>query len=332
MGGKLPLSSRTGRAPRVAGVTASPLVRRHDAWSAEELIAAKRGRGVSVVIPARDEAASIGAVVAGIRAAWAGTLVDEIVVIDSDSQDDTHAVAVAAGAKVFRAKDIRPDLGAAQGKGEALWKSLHVVRGDLLAFVDADLVDWGPHFVSGLLGPLLTDPDVMLVKAVYDRPMLDADGREAEAGGRVTELVARPMLALHWPQLAALVQPLSGEWAIRRSVLEGFTVPRGYGVEIAAVIDTAAAHGPDAIAQVDLGRRTHRNRRHDTLGPMAVQVLAAAEARLGLADASWAPAPVSLVQFDRTATGFTSRVTHPDIGERPPARSVVDYRTEVESR
>lgn len=303
-------------------------VRRYDEWDVPALLAAKRGRRVSVVIPARDEAASVGGVVEGIAAAWTGEvpLVDEIVVIDSDSVDETAAVARAAGAIVFSAKDIRPDLGRAEGKGEALWKALHVVTGDVLVFVDADLVDWGPHFISGLLGPLLTNDDIQLVKAVYDRPMLAPDGSQAEAGGRVTELVARPLLALHWPQLGGLVQPLSGEWAIRRATFERLSVPMGYGVEIAAVLDIAERHGVTSIAQVDLGRRTHRHRRHDTLGPMAVQVIAAVEARLGWRTPDRRPDPITLVQFDRTTTGFVPREQHPDTGERPPARSVRSYR------
>ena len=304
-------------------------------------MAAKRGRTVSVVIPARDEEPSVAHVVAGVREQWVERvgLVDEVVVIDSDSRDATAEVARAAGAIVFSAKDIRPDLGPAEGKGEALWKALHVVSGEVLVFLDADLVEWGPHFVSGLLGPLLTDDAVHLVKAVYDRPMLGPSGGEAEAGGRVTELVARPLLALHWPQLAGLVQPLSGEWAIRRTVFERCSVPMGYGVEIAAVIDIAERYGSDAIAQVDLERRTHRHHQHDTLGPMAVQVLAAGESRLGWrtpdrrADhVTLVLLPVGLaasvpsVQFDRTAAGFVPNVRHPNIGERPPAWSTPGYR------
>jgi glucosyl-3-phosphoglycerate synthase len=291
------------------------------------LLSAKAGRRVSLVIPARDEEASVGSVVAAVRRDWikGEPLVDEVVVIDSDSVDGTALVAAQAGAMVFSAKDIRPDLGPAEGKGEALWKALHVVTGELLVFIDADLVEWGTHFVPGLLAPLLTDQRVHLVKAVYDRPLLDPEGREAETGGRVTELVARPLLALHWPHLSGVIQPLAGEWAVRRSAFESLSVPMGYGVEIAALVDVADRFGADAVAQVDLGRRAHRHHRHDTLGPMAVQVIAAAEARLGRRPVDRSPAPVDLVQFDRTATGFTPRVRHPNIGERPPAVTVPGY-------
>lgn len=306
----------------------SAQVRAWSDWTLDELVAAKAGQRVSLVIPARDEAPTVGQVVAALIREWIDRvpLVDEVVVVDSDSMDETAAVARAAGAAVVSAKDVRPDLGPAEGKGEALWKALFATDGDLLAFIDADLVEWEPHFVPGLLGPLLTDPAVHLVKAVYDRPLLDADGREAESGGRVTELVARPLLALHWPELAGIVQPLSGEWAVRRSAFEALSVPMGYGVEIAALVDVAAAHGLGAIAQVDLGRRAHRHHRHDTLGPMAVQILAAAEARLGRRVPAREPAYVDLVQFDSRATGFAARTRRPNIGERPPAISVPGYR------
>ncbi|WP_299444312.1 glucosyl-3-phosphoglycerate synthase [uncultured Phycicoccus sp.] len=294
-------------------------------WDADALLAAKGDTRVTVVVPARDEEDTVGDVVAGIRQAWLQDvpLVDELIVIDSDSTDRTAAVARAAGATVHAARDVLPGLPPARGKGEALWKSLHVSTGDVLAFLDADLIEWGPHFVSGLLGPLLTDPGIALVKAVYDRPLLDAAGREAETGGRVTELVARPLIALHHPHLAGLVQPLAGEWAVRRSVLEQFRVPVGYGVEIAALVDTATAFGASSIAQVDLGRRAHRHHRHDTLGPMAVQVIAAVEARL---DRSAAPRDTArLTQYDRTGSGFAPHPRHVDLTERPPAVSIEGY-------
>ncbi|WP_404386795.1 glucosyl-3-phosphoglycerate synthase [Knoellia locipacati] len=294
-------------------------------WTAERLLKRKGDRTVSVVIPARDEEATVAAVVERIRADFVrpdgGGLVDEVVVIDSDSTDDTARVARAAGAQVFSAKEIRAELGSVAGKGEALWKSQLVTTGDLLVFVDADLVDWGTHFVTGLLAPLLVDDDVQLVKAVYDRPMIDATGREEETGGRVTELVARPWLALHRPGLAGIVQPLSGEWAIRREAFASYAVPVGYGVEIAALVDTFDRFGSAGIAQVDLGRRTHRHHRHDTLGLMAVQVLAAADRRRGavVPGDEVRDATVELTQYTRGQSGFEPRVTAVATGERPPA-------------
>ena len=298
-------------------------------WTADELLAAKAASGhrVAVVVPARDEEETVGDVVSGVRRSWVEDvpLVDELVVIDSDSGDATARVAAAAGAVVHAAHEVQPGLGPAEGKGEALWKSLFVTTADVLAFVDSDLVEWGPHFVAGLVGPLLTAPEVALVKAVYDRPLLDASGHEAETGGRVTELVARPLLALHRPGLAGVVQPLAGEWAARRSVLERLSVPVGYGVEIAALVDTADLLGEGAVAQADLGRRAHRHHRHDTLGPMAVQVIAALEARTGARSASRTSELVTLRQFDRVAAGFRAHPRAVEVMERPPAVTVPGY-------
>ncbi|NYI44050.1 glucosyl-3-phosphoglycerate synthase [Nocardioides aromaticivorans] len=253
-----------------------------DDWSLEGLLGAKGtlGQRVSLVVPARNEAATVGAVVSRVREALMETvdLVDEIVVIDSDSVDDTYAVAESAGARVHRAAEIRPDLGSHPGKGEAMWKSLFVTTGDLVVFMDADLHDWDTHFVPGLLGPLLSDPAVQLVKGFYDRP--GADG--PLEGGRVTELVARPLIALLFPELGTLVQPLAGEWAVRRSWFAGLSVPTGYAVELAALVDTARAAGSSAIAQVDLGVRAHRHQALRDLGGMATQIIAAALGRSGV--------------------------------------------------
>ena len=199
--------------------------------------------------------------------------------MDSDSTDATADVAAEAGAKVYRASDVAPGLGTFPGKGEALWKSLLVTSGDLLVFVDADLTHWGPHFVTGLLGPLLADPRVLLVKGFYERLRVGADGSTSADGGRVTELVARPLLSLWWPGLAGVVQPLAGEWAVRRELMESLPVPVGYGVELAALLDTARRHGLDAIAQVDLGRRGHRHQASHDLAVMAAELLAVAERR-----------------------------------------------------
>jgi glucosyl-3-phosphoglycerate synthase len=230
-------------------------------WPLARLLELKQREGarISVVIPARNEERTVASVVGPLHQALVTDvpLVDELVVIDSDSTDGTASAASAAGAVVHRARDIAPSLGAYPGKGEALWKSLLVTRGDLLVFVDADLTQWGPHFVTGLLGPLLAEPAVQLVKGFYARVRTEADGSVSTEGGRVTELVARPVLNLWWPQLAGVVQPLAGEWAARRSLMESLHVPVGYGVELASVLDTASRHGLDALAQVDLGSRAH---------------------------------------------------------------------------
>lgn len=274
--------------------------------------------GVSVVIPARNEATTVGEVVSRICAELreAG-IVDEVVVMDSLSSDDTAAVAREAGAVVHSVADVRPDLGVQPGKGEAMWKSLFVTTGDVCVFVDADLTEWGSHFVTGLLGPLLAEPAVQLVKGFYDR-VLDDGGERSTEGGRVTELVARPLLASRWPELGAVVQPLAGEWAIRRSHFARLSVPTGYGVEFATLVDTAADPGLDAIAQVDLGSRAHRHQNVHDLGAMALEILTIADRR------SFGPregTPTTISQYDRGLPQRWRERTVP-IGERPPAVSV----------
>jgi glucosyl-3-phosphoglycerate synthase len=294
----------------------------HD-WSLPALMAAKESSAqtVSLVVPARNEAATVGDVVSRLRDALMDTvaLLDEVVVIDSDSEDDTYAVAEDAGAVVYRAKEIRPDLGTTPGKGEAMWKSLFVTTGEVLVFIDADLLDWDTHFVPGLLGPLLTDPSVHLVKGFYERPYSDGDVLAAYEGGRVTELVARPLIALHYPELAGLVQPLAGEWAIRRSLFEALEVPTGYAVELAALIDTAQTVGVDGIAQVDLGRRAHRHQALRDLGAMATQVMSAAWSRATNAEP---PDSVLLRQYSSSAEGMGQQDRQVALTERPPARTV----------
>jgi glucosyl-3-phosphoglycerate synthase len=254
-----------------------------DDWSLASLLAAKDGRAVSLVVPARNEAATVGDVVTRVREALMDTvaLLDEIVVIDSDSTDATYDVATDAGAVVHRASEIRPDLGWVPGKGEAMWKSMFVTRGEVIVFMDADLLDWDTHFVPGLLGPLLTRPEVQLVKGFYERPMISGDTTVPFEGGRVTELVARPLIRLLFPELGGLHQPLAGEWAIRRSLFETLHVPTGYAVELAALVDTLRGQGLDALAQVDLGTRAHRHQSLRDLSGMATQIMAMALARTG---------------------------------------------------
>jgi glucosyl-3-phosphoglycerate synthase len=288
-------------------------------WPLAQLVAAKGATRVSVVIPARDEEATIGGIVGGIRRElierW--PLVDELVVMDSDSSDDTAALAADEGAVVHAVRTVRPDLGEFAGKGEALWKSQFVTSGDVLVFIDADLTQWGPHFVSGLLGPLLRSTRVALVKGYYDRVLDEGSSVHGPQGGRVTELVARPLINLYWPALAAVVQPLAGEWAVRRSAIERLSIPVGYGIEIAVLLDVFASGGLDAIAQVDLGERAHSHQSVHDLGVMAAELLAVAGRRMGL------PAVQSheLSQFDRRAvTPWRSRAV--PVTERPPAISI----------
>ncbi|MCP2255714.1 glucosyl-3-phosphoglycerate synthase [Prauserella aidingensis] len=280
---------------------------RADAWTAAELVAAKRGRTVSVVIPARDEEETVGEIVRTIRTALveAAPLVDELLVVDSHSQDATAAVAAEAGADVVAQDDVLPALPRHRGKGEALWKGLAATRGDLVVFVDGDLYGFTADYVTGLLGPLLTRQGIDYVKGFYHRPLAEDGRREADGGGRVTELVARPLLNMFWPQLSGFVQPLAGEYAGRREVLEAIPFVTHYGVEVGHLIDLVEWRGLDALAQVDLGERTHRHQTTQALGRMSAQIILTMLDRLeryGRMSLSVPPATL-LAQFQRAVAG-----------------------------
>lgn len=257
-------------------VTDGPRTFTSGAFPPERLLAAKRGRTVSVCIPSRDEGRTVGAVVHAVvrphlAAAGGSGLVDEVLVVDDGSADDTAAVARAAGARVL-------SLGGGGGKGQAMRAGLEASRGDLLVFLDADVENTSAGFVAGLLGPLLVEEDVTLVKGYYTRPLHD----RPTGGGRVTELMARPLVDVLFPHLAGVRQPLAGETAAPRSVLEKLELAPGYGVELALLVDVAAKYGVPSVAQVDLGVRIHRNRPIEELRPQAVDVLRAALDRAGL--------------------------------------------------
>lgn len=299
---------------------------RADDWTAAELVAAKRGRTVSVVIPARDEEETVGEIVRTIRATLVEDtpLVDEILVVDSHSQDATAEVAAGAGAAVVAQDEVLPSLPGLRGKGEALWKGLAATTGDLVVFVDGDLYDFTAGYVTGLLGPLLTDPGVDYVKGFYHRPLVGAGHTEADGGGRVTELVARPLLNMFWPELAGFVQPLAGEYAGRRDVLEAIPFVTNYGVEVGHLIDLVEWRGLDALAQVDLGMRTHRHQTTQALGRMSGQIMLTIVDRLkayGRLSLSVPPATL-LAQFRRgAATCGVERelvLTDLTLHQRPP--------------
>ncbi|MFG2307487.1 glucosyl-3-phosphoglycerate synthase [Streptomyces sp. NPDC048566] len=287
-----------------------------------QVMAAKRvsGSTVSVVLPALNEEETVGEIVSVIRHDLMRQvpLVDEIVVVDSGSTDRTSAVAAAAGARVVHRDDILPRMPAVPGKGEVLWRSLLVTSGDIVCFVDADLKEFSSDFVLGIVGPLLTDGDVDLVKAMYDRPLGGAAGQ----GGRVTELMARPLLNMHWPQLAGFVQPLGGEYAARRSLLERLPFPVGYGVELGMLVDALHLVGLDALAQVDVGVRRHRHQDGQALGRMAAAIYRTAQLRLARGHLI----RPSLTQFERTRDGFRPRTHSVDTEERPPMSEIAEYR------
>ncbi|NAZ87272.1 glucosyl-3-phosphoglycerate synthase [Kineococcus indalonis] len=293
-------------------------------WPLDRLRADKGRTRVSVVLPALDEEPTVGGVVRMVRRLADDTgLVDEVVVMDSGSTDGTARAAEAAGAVVHHRDDVLPELGSRPGKGEVLWKSLAVTTGDVVVFVDADLVDPQPQLVTGLIGPLLADPSVELVKGCYDRPLKGAGG---SSGGRVTELVARPLLGRFFPELAGVVQPLAGEYAGRRRLLEAVPFSGGYGVEIAMLIDTLRLRGLGAIAQVDLGRRTHSHQDTAALGRMAAQITHVVHERaLGATGSTTA-----VTQFARDGYGHYAPVTHVmDLAERPPMITVDGYAHRV---
>lgn len=289
-------------------------------WDVPILIERKGATRVSVVLPALDEEPTIGLIIDGVRKLAERTgLVDEIIVMDSGSADRTAEVAVAAGARVHHRDVVLPGWGSQPGKGEVLWKALHVTTGDILVYLDADLTDFGEHYVTGLLGPLLADEAVLMVKAFYDRPLLDVS---AVGGGRVTELMARPLLNALVPELSGVVQPLAGEYAARRSLLETLPFAAGYGVETGLLIDAFRGHGLDAVAQVDLGQRTHGHQDTAALGRMAATILHTVLRRV---DPAQALSPV-LTQFRRVAgvaAPVDAEVTWPD---RPPMTTVPEYR------
>ena len=206
-------------------------------------------------------------------------LVDDLVVVDTHSRDATAERARDAGARVITSSDILPDVPLERGKGEAMWRGLAATSSDLVVFIDADLRSFRPDYVTGLLGPLLLDDGVHLVKAVYDRPLVAGDIRIAAGGGRVTEILARPLINALWPALSGVAQPLSGEYAVRRSLIETLPMPCGYGIELGLLVDTFRAVGLDGIAQVDLGEREHRHQDATRLSRMSAQILHAALTR-----------------------------------------------------
>jgi glucosyl-3-phosphoglycerate synthase len=289
-----------------------------------DLVAVKRALplSVSVCLPARDEAPTIGGIVREIRRELVSGdrgngLVDEVVVIDDGSTDPTAAIARAAGAKVVAEADVLPDAGPGSGKGNALWKSLYACRGDLICWIDADLANFRAESVVKLLEPLLLDRDTLLVKASYARSFEGAP----TGGGRVTELVARPLVSLLFPKLADIAQPLAGEYAARREALEVLPFVEGWGVELALLVDVVSRFGRDAVTQVDLGTREHRNRPVEKLAAQSMSIIATALRRSGL------------MQFDgptlellRADVDGNLEAELVEIRERPPIATLAAYR------
>jgi glucosyl-3-phosphoglycerate synthase len=288
----------------------------HREFPAERL-AAQRELTVSICLPARNEARTIGGILQQLIPLRELDLVDQIVVVDN-SQDGTAEIARSLGAEVHAQEMLMPELGPVLGKGDAMWRALRVLRGDVVCFLDADSEQFGAHFVCGLLGPLLCDPSIAFVKGLYRRPFRVGDLTLDEGGGRVTELTARPLLNLFYPELAAIAQPLAGEVAARRELLEQLPFVTGYGVDIALLLDAYRSVGLDRLAQVDLEVRQNAHQTLRELGPMAYAVLQAVASRLQREGRLREPLASAFLTLgpDGPQT-LTSQPT-----ERPPARSL----------
>jgi glucosyl-3-phosphoglycerate synthase len=236
---------------------------------------------VAAILPARGCAATIESTVEAMAAHRDAGLIDRLVVVDADSGDDTAELAAGAGAEVFSESALSPELGSGRGKGDAMWRAAAAIEAEILVFLDADSLDFSGTFLTGLLGPLFHNPGLQLVKGAFERPFALGDSVRDGEGGRVTELVARPLLNLHFPALAGFAQPLAGETAVRRDLFARMRVPVGYGVEIAMLIDALRLVGLDALGEVDLGTRQNSHQRLRDLGLMAGEVMVAVERRTG---------------------------------------------------
>jgi glucosyl-3-phosphoglycerate synthase len=257
-------------------------------------IAAEREETVSVCLPARDEERTIGPILEQLVPLLEIGAIDQIVVVDRSS-DATARIARKFGVEVHDQEALVPELGPVLGKGDAMWRALQVLRGDVVCFLDADTERFGAHFACGLLGPLLCEPGISFVKGFYRRPFRVGDMVLPDGGGRVTELTARPLLNLFYPELAAIRQPLAGEIAARRELLERLPFVTGYGVDIALLIDAYQAAGLDALAQVDLEVRQNAHQSLRDLGPMASAVLQAVAVRLEREGRLRGPLPASFL-------------------------------------
>ncbi len=295
------------------------------------LLELKRSSGatVSLAFPTLNEADTIGKEILVLKAELMERfpLLDEIAVIDSGSTDDTLAIAERFGARVFISRDILKGYGTFRGKGENLWKSLFVLRGDIIVWIDADISDIGPKFVCGLLGPLLERPGIGYVKAFYERPLRSSSGLTPSGGGRVTEILVRPLFSLFYPELAGLIQPLSGEYAGRRRLLERLPFSVGYGVEVGHLIDIYHQHGIQSIAQVDLDRRLHRNQPVAALSRMSFGILNTFLSRLERYGETRVLRRLGAAHIALAAAGSRYKVqaTAVPMNERPPVIEIPEY-------
>ncbi|TFG81974.1 MAG: glucosyl-3-phosphoglycerate synthase [Spirochaetales bacterium] len=297
----------------------------------------ERNLKISLCFPTLNEEATIAKEIIVIRSELQvrHRLIDEVVVIDSGSVDRTAQVAAEYGAKVYQASDILPELEPFKGKGENLWKALYVLEGDIIVYIDADIKNIHPRFVYGLIGPLLMDDEIRFVKAFYDRPIaLDRKTIKPSGGGRVTELVIRPLFSIFYPELSQFIQPLSGEYAGFRDSFDSIAFPIGYGIETSMLIDLYERSGMDAMAQVDLDKRVHRNQTTLALGRMSFGIIQTFIAKLrqaGKADIA-TQLHSTMIQYELENGIYRKKENVIQIVERPPILTLPEYRKKFPDR
>ncbi|MBU0927092.1 MAG: glucosyl-3-phosphoglycerate synthase [Spirochaetes bacterium] len=297
----------------------------------------ERGLSISLCFPTLNEEATIAKEIVIIKSELQlrHPLVDEIVVIDSGSTDRTAEIAAEFGAKVYLAADILPGIDPYKGKGENLWKALYVLEGDIIVYVDADIKNIHPRFVYGLVGPLLADEEIRFVKAFYDRPIaLDQKTVKPSGGGRVTELVTRPLFSSFYPELAQFIQPLSGEYAGFRECFDSIPFPIGYGVETSMLMDIYDKFGMEAMAQVDLDKRVHRNQTTVALGRMSFGIIQTFIAKLNASGKASMVGELyrTMIQFELEGGAYRRKESRIDIVERPPIIGLPEYLAKFPGR
>ena len=295
----------------------------------------ERGLSISLALPALNEEKTVGNVIQTIKGSLMEMvpLLDEIVLIDSNSQDRTREIAQGLGVPVYIHQNMLPQYGSRRGKGEALWKSLYCTQGDIIIWLDTDIVNIHPRFAYGLIGPLLLRPDIQFVKGFYRRPLRVGDKIQAGGGGRVTELTARPLLNLFYPELSGVIQPLSGEYGGTRAALEQFSFFSGYGVEIGLLIDMLDKFGLNAIAQVDLQERIHHNQPLEALSKMSFAIIQAVirklESRYGQNFLENVNKTMKMIRYDQES--FALDVEEIAERDRPPMIELPEYREHLQT-
>ncbi len=301
-------------------------------WDLRQLVEEKEKQGlkISLCIPTLNEEKTIGKEIVIFKSELMSRypLLDEMAVIDSGSEDKTLEVARSFGADIYKAEEILPDLPPKRGKGENLWKAIYQLDGDIIVYIDADIKNIHPRFVYGLVAPLIYRKEIQYVKAFYDRPLAFSEGVRPSGGGRVTEILTRPLFSLFFPELTGIIQPLSGEYAVRREVLERIPFPIGYGVETSHLIDVYQQWGLEAFAQTDLDQRVHRNQETRSLGKMSFGILQTLFSRMkSLEMVSGLPELGTVLhQFQVREDKFETLDYNIVEDERPPMISIDEYR------